>query len=177
MQNLKAVCFAVVLAVTGLSLGSVSSEATVIKPIRVSYHDLQPEARKQVDCLADNIYFEAGKEPRDGQKAVALVTMNRLESGDFASSICGVVKQKTKSVCQFSWWCEPEARHKAINRHVNMELYEQVRLVALEVYLNYDRMRDITKGALFYHADYVNPRWRNMRVTVKIGQHIFYNRT
>lgn len=177
MQNLKAVGFAFVLAVTGLTLGTVSTEAYVAKPIRVSYHDLQPEARKQVDCLADNIYFEAGKEPRDGQKAVALVTMNRVESGEFASSICGVVKQKTKAVCQFSWWCESNARNKAINRHVNMELYEQVRLVALEVYLNYDRMRDITKGALFYHADYVNPRWHNMRVTVKIGQHIFYNRT
>jgi len=29
------------------------------------------------------------------------------------------------------------------------------------------------QGALFYHADYVNPQWKKVRVA-KIGRHIFY---
>lgn len=177
MQNLRAVCCMVALALSALVLGTVSVVANPAKPIKVSYHDLQPEARKQVDCLADNVYFEAGYEPRDGQKAVALVTMNRVESGTFPSTICGVVKQKENSVCQFSWWCDDRAKAKHLQRRMNQEVYEQVRLVALEVYLNYGRIHDITKGALFYHADYVPKHrlgMRNLHVTVKIGQHIFY---
>lgn len=177
MQNLRAVCSMFALACLVLFMGIVTAESSISKPIKVSYHDLQPEARKQIDCLADNIYFEAGYEPRDGQKAVALVTMNRVESGHFPTTICGVVKQKTNSVCQFSWWCDDKAKAKYQQRRMNREVYEQVRLVALEVYLNYEQMRDITKGALFYHADYVRPGWHNLKVTVKIGQHIFYNRT
>ena len=41
------------------------------------------------------------------------------------------------------------------------------------VYANYEKMHDMTQGALFYHADYVNPRWKLERTTV-IGRHIFY---
>lgn len=179
MQNLKVVCIVAALAFVASFMG-VALQTSYNKPILVSYHDLQPEARKQVDCLADNIYFEARSEPREGQKAVALVTMNRLQSGEFANTVCGVVKQKTRSICQFSWWCDSKARTKAIARAVNEELYEQVRLIALEVYLNYDQIHDITNGALFYHADYV-PKHRlgiqKLQATVKIGQHIFYNRT
>ena len=29
------------------------------------------------------------------------------------------------------------------------------------------------KGALYYHADYVNPRWKLDKTTI-IGRHIFY---
>ena len=45
--------------------------------------------------------------------------------------------------------------------------------MAIYVYANYENLRDITKGALYYHADYVNPRWKLEKTTV-IGRHIFY---
>jgi spore germination cell wall hydrolase CwlJ-like protein len=41
------------------------------------------------------------------------------------------------------------------------------------MYANYEKMHDLTKGALFYHADYVNPRWK-LEKTAVIGRHIFY---
>jgi hypothetical protein len=50
---------------------------------------------KELACLARNIFFEAGGESRDGKVAVGLVTLNRKEDGRFASTICGVVDQKT----------------------------------------------------------------------------------
>jgi hypothetical protein len=71
----------------------------------VTYNQLTKETQKQVDCLADNIYHEAGFEPNDGKVAVALVTLNRMQDPRFPKDICGVVKQRTASVCQFSWFC------------------------------------------------------------------------
>jgi spore germination cell wall hydrolase CwlJ-like protein len=44
----------------------------------VSYNQLTKETQKQVDCLADNIYHEAGFEPNDGKVAVAPVSYTHL---------------------------------------------------------------------------------------------------
>jgi len=132
----------------------------------VSYTQLTKETQKQIDCLAENIYYEAGFEPHAGKVAVALVTLNRMQDPRFPKDICGVVKQKTTSVCQFSWFC-----HKVSIK--NKEVYEDAQEVAVYVYANYENLKDITKGALYYHADYVNPRWKLEKTTV-IGRHIFY---
>ena len=72
----------------------------------IKLYQLTSDAKREIACLAENIYFEAAHEPENGQLAVAFVTMNRVNSGKFADSICGVVKQKIGSTCQFSWWCE-----------------------------------------------------------------------
>ena len=136
------------------------------KVIDVHYSQLTPAAKKQVDCLAENIYFEAGYEPDQGKVAVALVTLNRTQDPRFPKDICSVVKQKVNSTCQFSWFCENK-------RKANTYVFEQSKKVALMVYANYENMRDITKGALYYHADYVNPRWK-LEKTTTIGRHIFY---
>ena len=136
------------------------------KFIGVVYTQLTAEARTQVDCLAENIYYEAGYEPRDGKIAVAMVTLNRVQDPQFPKDICSVVKQKTKSTCQFTWFCE----NKTLQ---NNSAYSQAQDIALLVYANYEKMQDMTQGALFYHADYVNPRWKLER-TVVIGRHIFY---
>ena len=124
------------------------------------------EFKKEMNCLAENIYYEAASESFEGKLAVAQVTLNRVKSGHFPSSVCGVVKQKTNGVCQFSWFCE----HKKTQ---NTSAYLHARDIALLVYANYEKMQDMTRGALFYHADYVNPRWKLERTTV-IGRHIFY---
>ena len=52
------------------------------------------EQTRQLECLTRNIYWEAASEPFVGKVAVAQVTLNRMESGKFASSVCGVVHQK-----------------------------------------------------------------------------------
>lgn len=132
----------------------------------VTYNQLTKETQKQVDCLADNIYHEAGFEPNDGKVAVALVTLNRMQDPRFPKDICGVVKQRTTSVCQFSWFCNKVSIK-------NKDAYEKAKEVAIYVYANYENLKDITSGALYYHADYVNPRWKLEKTTV-IGRHIFY---
>ena len=127
---------------------------------------------KQLDCLAINIYREAGYEPFEGKVAVAQVTMNRVASGKFGEDVCGVVYQKNvimeKVVCQFSWACD--SVHK--NRPINKEAYNESYAVAKKVLLENFRL-DVLKDALYYHATYVNPRWSLEKIG-QIGQHVFY---
>lgn len=156
------------------------------KPLTISYNDLTPEAKRSVECLADNIFFESAYEPRDGQIAVAFVTLNRVKSGMFPDNICDVVKQKTRVdsignqriVCQFSWYCEPKPKYlsyfKTKLTENQKEVYNRVMEVALYVYANHEKLEDPSQGALFYHADYVRPNWRNVQMTTVIGRHIFY---
>lgn len=143
-------------------------------PSNIKYHTLSKSMQKQVDCLTENILFEAGYESKQGQVAVALVTLNRVSSGNYASDICGVVKQKTNGVCQFSWVCDSAIMAKRLTM-INSSLYNEIRSVAINVIMNYETMKDITKGATYYHADYVNPNW-GLPKTTQIGRHIFYKR-
>lgn len=148
-----------------------------ILKVKATFNQLTPAVQKEVTCLADNVLFEAGSEPEEGQIAVALVTMNRVKSGNYADSVCGVVKQKTNGTCQFSWWCEDKPRTTSITRNLTnaqSQMYNSIRDLAMFVYLNDDKLKDITHGATYYHADYVNPKWRHLKKTVKIGRHIFY---
>ena len=150
---------------TLIGLGSTIEQNKIME---IAYSDLTKDAKKQVDCLAENIYHEAGYESETGKQAVALVTLNRTQDERFPSNICGVVKQKTQGTCQFSWFCMPVK----LNRE--SVAYKQSMNVALYVYANYEKLKDVTDGALYYHADYVNPRWRGMEKTTTIGRHIFY---
>jgi spore germination cell wall hydrolase CwlJ-like protein len=135
--------------------------------------------KKQIECLAQNIYWEAGLEPYKGQLAVAMVTLKRVSSAHFPKTVCGVVKQKHKQTCQFSWWCEDRKREKTVNNKFNPKermLLEDVRGVATYAFLNYKNIHDETKGALFYHNTSVNPDWK-LKKTIKIGNHIFYRKS
>jgi spore germination cell wall hydrolase CwlJ-like protein len=136
------------------------------------------EARGEIYCLAENIYFEAGHEPTLGKYAVAFVTQNRVNSGKFADSICGVVKQKIGSTCQFSWWCEDKSKFISTNNLLTNSMnpvYNEALRLAIHFYTNHDNLKDPTNGALFYHADYVNPNWSFAKKEITIGRHIFYN--
>jgi len=127
---------------------------------------------KQLDCLTRNIYWEAASEPFEGKVGVAQVTLNRVESGKFAPTVCGVVYQKNvfyeKVVCQFSWFCE--TNHKI--RPIHKPLWLESEAVAKKVLLEGFRLPSL-ENALFYHADYVSPGWKLPRIE-KIGRHIFY---
>jgi spore germination cell wall hydrolase CwlJ-like protein len=127
---------------------------------------------KELACLTKNIYWEAASEPFEGKVAVAQVTINRVNSGQFANSICGVVYQKNiiyeKVICQFSWACENTHKTKAIYPKLWNESEEVAKRVLLEKF----RLPGLNE-ALYYHADYVNPAWNRTKID-KIGHHIFY---
>jgi spore germination cell wall hydrolase CwlJ-like protein len=130
------------------------------------------QMKKELDCMALNIYRESAYEPIEGRIAVAQVTMNRVASPNFPNDICSVVYQKnivySKIVCQFSWYCDAAHMARPINQKAYQESYEVAKKVVLEGF-RLEKMQD----ALYYHAVYVNPRWKLERID-KIGQHIFY---
>lgn len=123
-------------------------------------------SKREFDCLARNIYYEAGVEDRLGKVAVAQVTLNRLKTGYWGKNICNVVY----SPAQFSW---TKVKRRAWMPNIGPS-WEESKQVASEVLDQGLRIRTL-KTSLFYHADYVNPNWRDdtKRVT-KVGRHIFY---
>lgn len=159
------------------------------KPVQVTRDQiLNFEAHKeQIECLATNLYFEARGEPRDGQIAVALVTINRVKSSRYPDSVCDVVYQARRDQygtpirhqCQFSWYCDGKRE-----QILDIKSYNTVRAVAEYVYINHylnpGAMRDTTRGSTHYHADRVEPFWSrhpNYQEVAQIGQHIFYQPT
>ena len=137
-------------------------------------HSMETEVdNRQLTCLALNIYHEARGEPKAGQYAVAEVTLNRVKSKHYPNTICEVVHQKgwdkkrKRYVSHFSW----TQRDYAINTRSKQWL--EATKIAQKVYDGDIKPR--VKGALFYHANYVKPRWaRKKKVKAKIGKHIFY---
>lgn len=127
---------------------------------------------KQLDCMAMNIYREAGYESFEGKVAVAQVTMNRVKDGRFGDDVCGVIYKKSvimdKVVCQFSWACDSAAKTRPVNAAAYQESYAVAKKVLLEGFT-----LDILKNALYYHANYVNPQWPLEKIG-QIGNHIFY---
>jgi len=179
MKLSYAICFSVVTLILLISIG-MTQQIRYDMPFNPKFNNLSPQAKAEVECLAENIYFESAYEPKQGQIAVAFVTLNRVNSGLFETDICGVVKQKIKNVCQFSWYCEDKPYRISTEKRLTStpnSLYNDIRDLAVSVYINYERMIDPSNGALFYHADYVNPGWKNMKMTAVVGRHIFYNRT
>ena len=135
-------------------------------------HVSAAERLRQLNCLTQNIYWEAASEPFEGKVAVAQVTLNRVESGRFANTVCGVVYQKNvfyeRVVCQFSWFCE--TTHKT--RPVYQPMWQESELVAKKVLLENFRLPGLN-DALFYHATYISPGWKREKIKT-IGQHTFY---
>jgi len=132
---------------------------------------------KQISCLARNVYYEARGESIEGQKAVALVTLNRVENSMFPDTICGVVNErkvvKGRTKCQFSWRCESHTNPKKAVRQSH-ESYQ----AALTAILEYETLTTtlVTKDTLFFHAKHVRPFWRKVKQRLtRIDNHIFYD--
>jgi len=126
---------------------------------------------KQLMCLAKNVYYEAGGESDKGKAAVAHVTLNRANSPHFPDSVCNVVYQRSRGVCQFSWVCMRKAQPR---KHT--DTWAESLRIAREALKG--EVRDPTYGALFFHAVYVKPVWsRTFKKTIRIGNHIFYRRS
>lgn len=130
------------------------------------------EGNDEWGCLTEALYFEARGENLEGQFAVAEVILNRRDSRQFPSTVCGVIGQGSKSgkkhACQFSYKCDGYAEV-----FPEKNAYIQVGKVA-RIMLD-GKTRGLTKGATFYHTGAVSPRWsRKFERTAKVGRHYFY---
>lgn len=136
------------------------------------------EDKKQIQCLARNIYWEASGEPIRGKAAVAQVTVNRTADDRFADDICGVVYERDRvkvrgrmrTICQFSWTCMAVKNKEPKSN----EQWDDALAIAQKFVLDGTNLPELDT-ALFYHAQYVHPRWAKQMVRIeRIGNHIFY---
>ena len=128
---------------------------------------------EQWRCLAEALYFEARGESVSGMFAVGEVIMNRVDSGRFPNTLCGVINQGTgrKYACQFSYTCDgnPERIHEPA-------AWDRVGKVAR--LLMDGAPRTLTDGATHYHTRAVSPRWARVYPrTTTIGSHHFYRQS
>jgi Cell Wall Hydrolase len=149
--------------------------AAVTAQLKIStgYLDLvDPESMKREQkCLAEAIYFESRSEPEAGQAAVAQVVLNRVKSGLYPTSICGVVYQNRHKykACQFTFACE--GRSLAITEQGPWTSAQRIARAVLEG----SRYNSAVGTSTHYHAEYVAPYWsRKLKRTDQIGRHIFY---
>ena len=162
-----------------------------------------PQNDIELQCMAQNIYFEGRAEPMVGKIAIGHVVMNRVKSKNFPNTICEVVHQgpireswKTKKDptlakedrifyprrdrCQFSWWCDGNkdiiwATYKSGKViDQNMTAWRDSIHVALFI-MNGDYGTDPTDGADHYYNPHIaTPYWGAIfEETSMIGNHRF----
>jgi spore germination cell wall hydrolase CwlJ-like protein len=138
------------------------------RPFRLATGGALDEARA-ADCMAAAVYYEAGSESLDGQRAVAQVVLNRLRDPVFPKTVCGVVFEGAQAPgCQFTFTCDG-----ALDRPPSQEGWGRARKVAEAALHGY--VMKAVGAATHYHADYVVPAWSPALVKVAVvGQHIFY---
>jgi len=169
-----------VTATTGIpsAVGSAEVESKSFnKRVAVMLKKQEASIKRQLGCLARNVFYEANGEPMEGQMAVAQVTVNRARSGLFPRDLCAVVAQTTVAddktkVCQFSWMCDSKTDKTRVISQNNISY-----IAARRVYLENRRIEALGNDTLYFHRYDVkiDPSWPH-HVVDQIGSHVFYKR-
>ncbi len=125
---------------------------------------------RALECLTQAIYYEAAREPEEGQRAVAQVVLNRMRHPAYPASVCAVVYQGAErpTGCQFSFTCDG-----SLARAPMRDYWDRARRVADEALKG--AVAASVGNATHYHADYVAPYWApTLTKNAVIGAHIFY---
>jgi len=126
---------------------------------------------KAEKCLSEAIYFEARGESVDGQVAVAQVVMNRVFSGFYPPTVCGVVYQNARRhlACQFTFACDGIP-----DRVTEPDAWALAKKIAKDTLDGLLWLKKVGK-ATHYHAYWVRPNWiREMAKLQRLGVHTFY---
>jgi spore germination cell wall hydrolase CwlJ-like protein len=125
---------------------------------------------RAMECLTSAIYYEAGQESTDGQRAVAQVVLNRVRHPAFPASVCGVVYEgSTRATgCQFTFTCDG-----SLFRQPSLDAWNRAQSIAAAALNGY--VYKPVGTATHYHANYVVPYWAStLTKNAVVGAHIFY---
>ncbi|MEO7178675.1 MAG: cell wall hydrolase [Allosphingosinicella sp.] len=121
---------------------------------------------REMECLANAVYFEARSEPIEGQLAVAEVVMNRAASGRYPTDLCAVITQKA----QFSFI------RRGRFPHADRASQAWKNAIAIASIARQKLAGNLPSSVLWYHATYVSPSWgKRLTRQGQIGLHIFYS--
>jgi spore germination cell wall hydrolase CwlJ-like protein len=128
-------------------------------------------ARSQaLTCLASAVYYEAGNQDEDGERAVAQVVLNRVRHPAFPNSVCGVVYEgSTRATgCQFTFTCDG-----SLSRQPDADGWRRAYKIAEDALSGF--VYAPVGWATHYHANYVLPTWASsMAKSTIVGAHLFY---
>ena len=147
---------------------SAPSEVSPAKPLSElvqAYADTRTGDR-EMECLANAVYFEARSEPIEGQLAVAEVVLNRASSGRYPTDLCAVITQKAQfSFIQRGRFPRADRDSQAWKKAVAISRIARQKLAG-----------SLPSTVLWYHATYVSPSWgKRLTRQTQIGLHIFYS--
>ena len=156
---------------------------------------------RDVDCLARNIFYEAGSESTEGKVAVAMVTINRVQDPRYPQNVCGVVRQRTVTTVTKEVttdkpstisWLSPEGTETKTTfvqkvvcqfswtcgrvptpRADDPRWIESQAVAETIARGGYPDLQVKYGQAMHFHAVYVKPGWKLKRVA-QTGNHIFY---
>ena len=150
-------------------------------------------SKKDIDCLAHNIYHEAGNESEEGKVAVAIVTLNRANDSRFGASVCEVVKARTvlvktkevkrTEVVAAGFFSRPKEVTSTVTvtekvpvcqfswvcnivrkPKENDERWVKSQEVAYNIAAGeYDDYREKYRSALFFHSTRIRPAWAKQK--------------
>lgn len=124
---------------------------------------------RDLDCLAQAVYYEARGETPAGQAAVAQVVLNRVRHPAFPKSVCAVVFQGARtSGCQFSFACDG-----ASHRPTESTAWRRAEQVAAKA-LDGSVMAEVGSATHFHVAGTAAGWGPRLLKVAQIGSHIFY---
>ena len=147
----------------------IAGPAGAARPFRGGTASASAQSRA-LECLTSAIYYEAGQESTDGQRAVAQVVLNRVRHPAFPSSVCGVVYEGSTrpTGCQFTFTCDG-----SLARTPMADAWGRARKVAASALAG--SVYPEVGNATHYHAYYVVPYWASsLAKTAVVGAHLFY---
>jgi spore germination cell wall hydrolase CwlJ-like protein len=157
-----------------LATGPVKKKQSAVVQAGLAYKDRDlrgiaaPKGDAQWQCLKTALYFEARGETLEGQFAVAEVILNRVDSGRYPQSVCGVVQQSGGGSCQFSYNCD--GLSDVMRDQGAADRAGRIARVMLD-----GAPRSLTEGATHFHTRAVAPHWADRFArTASIGAHLFY---
>lgn len=142
-----------------------AAEAPALRPASLTHliasiDDFDVADDHNLRCLATAVYFESRGEPIEGQLAVAQTILNRVESGRYAPSVCGVINQPR----QFSY-----DRRRTPSPGRDWDIAQAIAKIAVD-----DMWQEVAPAAISFHAKRVSPNWAGKTRVATIGNHIFY---
>jgi len=175
-RQIVAIIFMMTLAIQAQASSFTQQLDGLTKQMPVTYEDIilmDESVRKDLACLAYNIYFEARGSNRADQIGVAWVVMNRLGHPEFKNKVCDVVFQTdyhgNRVVSQFSW-----TRYRQNLLRIEWDCWQRSQELAYAVYFRLES--DPTRGAIYFR----DSNGAKPKTTAKysiIGGHIFIRDT
>ncbi len=124
---------------------------------------------RDLDCLAEAVYYEARGESAAGQAAVAQVVLNRARHPNYPKSVCGVVFQGGfAGDCQFSFVCDG-----AMSRPVEPTAWRQARQIAARALSGYV-MTSVGRALNFHVSPTGTARDAAPGTVAQLGRHVFF---